>query len=196
MEKSRAIELLKLAVPIKALTQQEYSDFVEAVNMGMDALAQPEERTEKCTKTHGVCLDAISRQAALDCVTYDVEYTTERIKALPSLQPTCNQLVTDCISRQAAIDAVDKIIERDTSGSNAVVNAMIAWSEYIRALPPAQPEPKEGHWILHESPDGGEQYECSECGVLWEFNDGTPEDNEAYFCPKCGKKLITKEKQK
>jgi DNA-directed RNA polymerase subunit RPC12/RpoP len=53
----------------------------------------------------------------------------------------------------------------------------------------AQPEPKEGHWIPHESPDGGEQYECSECGVLWEFNDGTPEDNEAYFCPKCGAKM-------
>ena len=42
MEKSRAIELLKLAVPIKALTKQEYADFVEAVNMGMDALEQPE----------------------------------------------------------------------------------------------------------------------------------------------------------
>lgn len=46
----------------------------------------------------------------------------------------------DLISRSAAIDAADKIIERDTSGSNAVVNAMIAWSEYIRTLPSAQPE--------------------------------------------------------
>ncbi len=61
--------------------------------------------------------------------------------------------------------------------------------EIINALPTAQPEPKEGHWIPHESPDGGEQYECSRCGVLWEFNDGTPEDNEAYFCPKCGAKM-------
>lgn len=46
----------------------------------------------------------------------------------------------DTISRQMAIDAADKIIERDASGSNAVVNAMIAWSEYIRTLPSAQPE--------------------------------------------------------
>ena len=61
--------------------------------------------------------------------------------------------------------------------------------EIIKALSPAQTEPKEGHWIKHETPDGGEQYECSECGVLWEFNDGTPEDNEAYFCPKCGAKM-------
>jgi DNA-directed RNA polymerase subunit RPC12/RpoP len=96
---------------------------------------------------------------------------------------------SDLISRTAAIDAAEKIIERDTSGNNAVVNAMIAWSEYIRALPPAQPEPHEGHWIKHIDPFDGEQYECSECGVLWEFNDGTPEDNEAYFCPKCGTKM-------
>ena len=58
-----------------------------------------------------------------------------------------------------------------------------------KELPPAQPEPQEGQWIPHESPDGGVQYECSECGVLWEFNDGTPEDNEAYFCPKCGARM-------
>ena len=49
--------------------------------------------------------------------------------------------MNELIERQAAIDAAEKIIERDTSGNNAVVNAMIAWSEYIRALPPAQPEP-------------------------------------------------------
>lgn len=52
-----------------------------------------------------------------------------------------------------------------------------------------QPERKKGYWILHETPDGGEQYECSQCGVLWEFSYGTPEDNEAYFCPKCGTKM-------
>lgn len=31
--------------------------------------------------------DLISRRGALDCVTYDVEYTTERIKGLPTAQP-------------------------------------------------------------------------------------------------------------
>ena len=56
----------------------------------------------------------------------------------------------------------------------------------IKNLPPAE---KTGHWIPHESIDGGIQYECSECGVLWEFNDGSPEDNEAYFCPKCGTRM-------
>ena len=81
---------------------------------------------------------------------------------------------SDTISRQAAIDALDCI-----NGAE----------EVLRSLPPAQPEPQEGHWIPHETPDGGEQYECSRCGVLWEFNDGTPEDNEAYVCPKCGARM-------
>lgn len=34
-----------------------------------------------------ICEDAVSRQAAIDCATYDVEYTIECIKKLPSVQP-------------------------------------------------------------------------------------------------------------
>ena len=92
----------------------------------------------------------------------------------------------DTISRQAAIDALMAAI--DDVGVLDGADIKVVFDN----LPSAQPEPKEGHWIPHETPDGGEQYECSRCGVLWEFNDGTPEDNEAYFCPKCGKKMITK----
>ena len=92
----------------------------------------------------------------------------------------------DLISRQAAIDALDEI-EAEVADGYGYQYAK--WREYFVEMPSAQHEPHEGHWILRESPDGGEQYECSECGVLWEFNDGTPEDNEAYFCPNCGAKM-------
>ena len=61
-------------------------------------------------------------------------------EAKHSIESSLTQNALDLISRQAAIDAANKIIERDTSGSNAVVNAMIAWSEYIRTLPSAQQE--------------------------------------------------------
>ena len=92
--------------------------------------------------------------------------------------------MNDLIDRQAAIDALKRAEALTRAfGYHFVIDT-------IRELPSAQPEPKEGHWILRESPDGGEQYECSECGVLWEFNDGTPEDNEAYFCPNCGAKMV------
>jgi len=89
----------------------------------------------------------------------------------------------DAISRQQAIDAAKDWYEGLICGS---VNGLI---KRLNALPPAQPEPHEGHWIKHIDPFDGEQYECSECGVLWEFNDGTPEDNEAYYCPNCGAKM-------
>ena len=99
--------------------------------------------------------------------------------------------MSDLISRQAAIDALAKFVpyaicdESTESYTNGLTDAY----NLICQLPSAQPEPKEGHWILRKSPDGDEQYECSECGVLWEFIDGTPEDNEAYFCPNCGAKM-------
>ena len=108
-------------------------------------------------------------------------------------------MTDDLISRQAAIDAVKKNTFRLTFAEEQNCEGHVAWSAEavysdvmegaLLELPSAQPEPKEGHWILRESPDGDEQYECSECGVLWEFIDGTPEDNEAYFCPHCGAKM-------
>lgn len=67
--------------------------------------------------------------------------------------------MSDLISRQAAIDAADKIIERDASGSNAVVNVMIAWSEYIRTLSSVEPE---------------------KCGDIGEISDGYHTFNQLY----------------
>lgn len=40
----------------------------------------------------------------------------------------------------------------------------------------------EAHWIKNK--DGN--YECDNCGVEWAFTEGGPEENEAFFCPKCG----------
>jgi hypothetical protein len=111
MEKSRAIELLKLAVPIKALTQQECSDFVEAVNMGMDALEQP------------TSPDTIDRKAALDalrkCQTYlydardpelkiELSSAEEAINNLSTIQPVATDIyVGDTISK--FIDGLEEI---------------------------------------------------------------------------------------
>ena len=51
----------------------------------------------------------------------------------------------------------------------------------------------EAHWIKSYTPDDGEVYECDNCGVAWAFNDGGPEENEAFYCPKCGFKMVPKE---
>ena len=46
----------------------------------------------------------------------------------------------DSISRQDAIEGADRVIARDKSGNNDVVNAMTAWKEWIKALPSVQPD--------------------------------------------------------
>lgn len=43
-------------------------------------------------------------------------------------------------------------------------------------------------WLLDN--EEWNTWECSECSVVWQFEDGTPEDNQAYFCPGCGAHLI------
>lgn len=40
--------------------------------------------------------DLISRQAAIDCISYDEEYTFECLKALPSAQPEIIIYCKDC----------------------------------------------------------------------------------------------------
>jgi DNA-directed RNA polymerase subunit RPC12/RpoP len=234
MEKSRAIELLKLAVPIKALTQQEYSDFIEAINMAIDALKAQ-------LSPEGTTSDLIDRRETIE--RFNVirpvdpkkdEYTkgidvgiamcVVAVKDQPAIQPVATDIyVGDKISKfidgleEIFADLREKHVDDSVCGLCEYDGAYIGQSgdwcnecpgferddcfklsdktrkkwtdEIIKALPTIQPEPQEGHWIKHETPDGGEQYECSRCGVLWEFNDGTPEDNEAFYCPKCGTKM-------
>ena len=99
--------------------------------------AQPEERTNKSTKTHAC--DLIDRRALMKEFSDFVRASNNSdfapkptwndavslVKSMPlvqpssscahenvqDLQPTCNKLATDCISRQQAIDALDTAIE-------------------------------------------------------------------------------------
>lgn len=102
--------------------------------------------------------------------------------------------MTDIISRQAAIDAAMKVIERDTSGKNVVVEAMEAWKVYIMRLPSAVDPVKHGKWIKD-----GEAYALYKCSACNEF---CPEAGYAdcipiermyktfKFCPNCGARMV------
>lgn len=92
----------------------------------------------------------------------------------------------DLISRKAAING--KIAIQCADGVEIYSDEAVP-VEYLKALPSAQPEPEKGHWILRESYYGDEQYECSQCGVIWEFTDGTPKENDSYYCPHCGARM-------
>ena len=116
-----------------------------------------------------MAIDALKAQLSQEDTTSDLISRTETVKRL-----------------RGVIDVTVPITDYD----GGYVDGVEVGVSTVSTMPTIQPEPQEGHWILHESPDSGEQYECSMCGVLWEFNDGTPEDNEAYFCPKCGARMV------
>ena len=113
------------------------------VNAAIDIIiavpsAQPETH-EKRTETHGVCLDAIDRRAAIDALDC-ISGVEEVLRSLPSAQPVAKDInvpVKDCISRQAVFDALDNIkIPRNASWYPYYQQALTAVSK----LPSAQPE--------------------------------------------------------
>lgn len=48
---------------------------------------------------------------------------------------------------------------------------------------------RHGHWETIEGWDGDELYRCSECGAEFVLIDGTPKDNDYWFCPHCGARM-------
>jgi len=89
----------------------------------------------------------------------------------------------DLISRQAAIDAIDRL---DIPEDMCVFEILSHIELEIGNLPSAQPERKRGKWI--EDDDGWDEviWRCSECDAVFTLVDGTPKENEYYFCPHCG----------
>lgn len=45
------------------------------------------------------------------------------------------------------------------------------------------------HWDEFSDYTGTHYAECSRCGLLWWIEEGTAEENEMYYCPKCGAKM-------
>ena len=69
---------------------------------------------------------------------------------------------------------------------------MGGWNDAIDAIinnAPTVDPVKHGHWIRTPYTDYDDTYECSVCGDSWTFIEGTPKDNEAYYCPHCGAKM-------
>ena len=86
---THACDLIDRQVAIDAL------DCINGAEEVLRALpsVQPDHTADVSKKVSISCgqeNDLISRQAAIDCVTYDVEHTIECLKALPSAQPEQN----------------------------------------------------------------------------------------------------------
>ena len=144
-------------------------------------------------------MELIDRQQALDIFDdYNVSVENGELEAysrdrkrlcdLPPIQPEKAQLsrqgttkdaTSDTISRQAVIDAANDWYEGLICGS---INGLI---KRLNALPPAQPEPKEGHWIEGKIYRDVIECNCSECGQLMT----TAASVRMNYCPHCGAKM-------
>ena len=43
-------------------------------------------------------------------------------------------------------------------------------------------------WINKSNEYDSNVYVCSNCGLVWYLEEGTPEENDMNYCPKCGEK--------
>lgn len=102
--------------------------------------------------------------------------------------------MAEYIDRRATIDAVQRHREGVLGGYEydegiafgyAAAHRHIA--EVLEKIPSADVQPvRHGHWETIEGWDGDELYRCSECGAEFVLIDGTPKDNDYWFCPHCG----------
>jgi ribosomal protein L37AE/L43A len=37
-------------------------------------------------------------------------------------------------------------------------------------------------------------WECSNCDIAWQFDANGPKENQVYYCPKCGAKIVRLER--
>lgn len=134
---------------------------------------------------------------------------------IPILEACIQRMKTepceDCISRQAVIKAIRKSPEFETVEDGFWTEKMkdtcykSSLLEDIKELPPVQPKPKTGHWVLVQRGKCVDM-NCSECGSTrikeYAYNitvDQIDKENlkeiteDLKFCEKCGAKMESEE---
>jgi len=146
--------------------------------------------------------EAIEIIRRYECNSEHYEACEMAIKALE--QEPCD----DCISRQAAIDAVAFGITYATGVNMETGEVSHPFAESnqelrkaihrICELPPVNPQPKTGHWIMPVQDDGMSdpiyyQVRCSKCGFdldpqTWHME--LHQYGADKYCPKCGFRMV------
>lgn len=94
-------------------------------------------------------------------------------------------MIKDVIYRQAAIDALAHMTSEDQGGvtvSRENVKSMLLY------LSSAQPEQKDGKWIVDEKRFGCAERHCSLCGAILEGDDWKWRNNN--YCYHCGARMV------
>ena len=94
----------------------------------------------------------------------------------------------DCISRQAVLDLVDSYSESQSNVEDVTQDII----SDIVVLPPVNPQPKTGYWILADEQNKEDvendnyRFICSEC----QYSDIHAKDTIVPYCWKCGTRMV------
>lgn len=96
----------------------------------------------------------------------------------------------DTISRQAAIDIIKNHSYPVRYDGNSIEQGMTLTGieQALKEVPSVQLEQKTGRWIETDDYDY-DVWRCSKCKEYFYFDEGTPQDNQYYYCPCCGAKM-------
>lgn len=121
----------------------------------------------------------------------DPEYSDEVYEALDmTIKSLEQEPCEDCVSREEAKQFLYERIDRLNDDELYDIFSRIIDDMY-NELPSVTPKPKAGHWInakvgkLFPSND----FKCSECGNVLDFNGVNCGRGDANYCPNCGAKM-------
>ena len=81
---------------------------------------------------------------------------------------------------------MDNLIRKRPATERLII-AKTLLESILQDMPTA--EPRTGKWIVQITGWGDMYYECSCCKEAIMLIDGTPTDNNYYYCPNCGARM-------
>jgi hypothetical protein len=145
-----------------------------------------EERVEKlrCLITCMKC-EMDGKECDANChVQYEAGNMGEIIENLEAISKALEQEPCDnAVSRQAVIDIVDSYSDSQSNVEDVTQDII----SDIVALPPVNPQPKTGHWILTND-DDYEYCTCSECG--YQNGENWMIGSQIKYCQECGCRMV------
>ena len=122
----------------------------------------------------------MTREEAIEVLQQDIpcEQDTDVIESLEmAIKALAQEPCEDAISRQAVLetlDDMDNVLDEDRT----IENYKELLKECYAVLPPVNPQPKTGHWIIKENG----RVKCSKCLIVQPYS--------SIFCPSCGTKMV------
>jgi hypothetical protein len=167
----------------RGLTKGEKAISLDTVGAIKSLPSVQPETHEKRTETHGVCLNAIDRQAAIDALD-DIE--SEVSRGLGFQYEKWRKHFTDMPSAKPEPEEFEWCT--DCKEYDQTAHCCHRWTKVIRQtvdeIKAEQPERKRGKWIYHRPPDDWVMslYTYDQCGHV--------EDGKPNFCPNCGCRML------